>query len=177
MKVKSGEKIKLEPSTQKECRIYGVALAASYIISVFILWLNWHPIAPEREIVLYFMLLSFPLAIALGVLSCPGAGFDDYRFQFISKGKYFFLVRTSTIYFDDIEEVQLIRNKKAIPSCMKVITTNKVYHIGQSWVISRFVTALSTRKMSDRIKETRENLSLLRRFGYWWRDGEVKDKE
>jgi len=170
------KEVELIPSSQGQCRIYGAALTASYIISVFILWLNWHPIALEREIVLIVMLISFPVAIALGVLFCAGAGSDDERFQFISKGKYFFLVRTSTIYFDNIKEVQLIKNEKEIPFCTKVITTDdKIYYIGQSWVITRFLATLSAKKMSDKIREIEENISPLQRFKYWWRDGDVED--
>ena len=42
-------------------------------------------------------------------------------------------------------------------------------------MIDKFVAALSAKNMGEKIKETKENLSLFQHFRYWWRDGEVED--
>ena len=58
---------------------------------------------------------------------------------------------------------------------MKVITDDKIYYLGQRRVMDRFVAILSAKKMSDKIRETKKDISPFQHFKYWWRDGEVED--
>ncbi len=169
------EEIKMRPNTPLSCALYSVLFLSVAAILGSLVMLRENQMNDEDMLVMYFIFSSIFVSTMTVVAFGHGFGSNDEKFIFLVKGKQSPLMRTRAIYFNEIKEILLLKDRKNRPVNMKVITDDKIYCLGQRRVINRFVAILSAKKMSDKIRETKEDISLFQRFKYWWRDGDVED--
>jgi len=170
------EGIKMKPHTPLSCALYSIALSLIEVLAISLIILKGSQINHEKLLAMYLVLPIYLVIIMTVVAFGHGFGSNDEKFIFLVKGKRSPLMRTRTVRFNRIKEVQITKNGKNRIVQMKVITGDKIYYLGQRRVMDRFVAILSAKKMNDKIRETKEDLSLLQHFRYWWRDGEVEVK-
>ncbi len=173
----STEGIKMKPSSPLSCVLEALTFSLTGILLGYLVLTRRNHLSSDDMLLMSFIFSSILMTILAVVALGHGFGSNDEKFVFLIKGKQSPLMRVREIYFNEIREVLLIRNRKGLPIHMRVTARNKIYYLGQWRVIDRFLATLSAKNMGDKIREVEEDISPFRHFRYWWKDGEVEDRE